>query len=364
MEINVNKERLANAMHIVQSIISPQSPLPILSNVLIEASNGKLRLITTDLDLGISKSIPVEISKSGAITLSAKRFSQIIRELPEDKVEIIVKKNNVTIIKSGNCMFKLPGIHADEFPSLPKIEEGDKIKIKASLLKELLRMTSFAISTDETRYVLNGLLFIMEDRRLTLVATDGRRLALKNKNIDINKSYSIRAIIPYKTIHQLERMLDEEGNLFINFGQNQILFQKNDTLIISRLIEGEFPDYNHVIPEESENKFHINRDNFLNALRRANILTTSESLGIRLDVSKNNMIISKNTPEIGEIKEKISGTYNGKDLSIGFNPNYLIDVLKNFPEQDLSFELTEPQRPGVIRLGKNYLYLVLPMQLG
>lgn len=364
MRIRLEKSILYGAIQAVQNIIPSKSPLPILSNILTETYKGGLRLITTDLDIGISKSIPAEITEEGAIALPARRLSSIVRELPEEVVEIIVKKNKMSIIKSGNCIYKLIGIDSEEFPTLPKIEEGDKIKMKTSILKKMLKMTSFAISTDETRYVLNGLLFILKDKTLTLVATDGRRLTFKNENISIHKPYDIKVIIPHKTVRQLERILDEEESLLINVGKNQILFQIGETLIISRLIEGEFPDYDQVIPEESENKFHINRDKFLNALRRANLLTTSESLGIRLDISKDNMIISKNTPEIGEIKEKVSGRYNGKDLSIGFNPNYLIDVLKNFPEEDLDFELTQPEKPGVIRLDKDYLYLVLPMQLG
>jgi len=364
MNIKVDKEILVNAVQTIQDVIPNKSPLPILSNVLLETYQGKLRLVATDLDIGISKSVPVKIIKKGAITLPARRFNTIIRELPKDEVELTVKKNNTIIIKSGNCIFKLIGIDSEEFPSLPKIEEGDKIEIDGSILKNILQVTSFAISTDETRYVLNGLLFILKDKKLTVVATDGRRLAFKRSELEIKKLCDVKVIIPHKTIHQLEKMIDGKSKVLINIGDTQVLFQIGDTLLMSRLIEGEFPDYTQVIPPESENKFLVNRDAFLNAIRRANILTTTDSMGVKLDVLKNEMVISKNTPDIGEIKEKISGSYKGKDLSISFNPNYLIDILKNYPEDELSFELTQPEKPGVIRLNKTYLYLVLPMQLG
>lgn len=363
MKIKVKRETLSNAIQTTQRIISPKSPLPILSNILIQTHEDKLRLVATDLDMGISKSIQAEIEQEGAITLPARRISSIVKELPEEEVEMIVKKNNTTIIKSGSCVLKLIGIDDEEFPTLPKIEEGKKFVLSSSVFKKMLRMTSFTMSTDETRYVLNGLLFLVKNKTLTLVGTDGRRLALKKENLRIEKNYNIKAIIPYKAIYQLEKMLKPE-EVYVNIGENQVLFKIEDTFIISRLIEGEFPDYNQVIPEESENKFYVNRNEFLNSLRRASILTTSESLGIKLNISENNMMISKNTPEIGEIKEKIIGEYNGKDLSIGFNPDYLIDVLKNYPEERVGFEITQPQKPGVIRIGENYLYLVLPMQLG
>jgi len=364
MHIKVNKDELSNAIQIIQNVIPTKSPLPILSNILIETHQNKIRLIATDLDVGISESVSCEITDKGAIVLPARRIGSIIKELPEDEVELIVKKNNTTIIKSGDCVFRLIGINYEEFPTLPRIEEGEKININSSVFKKMLKMTSFAISTDETRYVLNGLLFIIKDKKMTLVATDGRRLALKTEEVDVKKSYNIKIIIPYKTINQVDRMLDDVETLLINIGENQVLFQIGDTTIISRLIEGEFPDYNQVIPKETENKLYVNKNDFLNALRRASILTTTESLGIKLDISKNNALVSKNTAEIGEVKEKISGNYNGKDLTIGFNPGYLIDALKNFPEENLDFELSQPEKPGVIRLGENYLYLVLPMQLG
>ncbi len=364
MNINANREELSLALQTIQNIIPNRTPLPILSNILIQTEKNNLQLVATDLDIGMLLSIPANIDTKGSITLPARRIGSIIKDLPENDVEITVKKNNVTIVRSGKCVFKLIGIDSEEFPSLPKIEKGTEIKIKTSVIKEMLEMTSFAISKDESRYVLNGLLFIIKNQKLTFVATDGRRLSLRTENIEVNKTCNVKAIVPNKTVLQLERILGDTDEVTINIGENQILFKISNILLISRLIEGEFPDYSQVIPEESKNKVFIKRGEFLNTLRRATILTTTESLGVRLDVSKDDMVVSKNTPDVGELKEKVPIEYVGKQISIGFNPVYLIEALKNIKEEEIAFELTQPEKPGVIRIADKYIYLALPMQLG
>jgi len=362
MKIGVEKNVLLNGIQKVQNVISSRAALPILSNILIEAQQGKLKLTATDLDIGISCVVPVDTQEPGMITIPAKRFGDIIKELPDDSVSINTKKNNLIIIETESCQFKIMGLPYEDFPKLPEFKEGEVIKLDQAALKEMLALTSFAVSLDETRYILNGILFKINQTSLTFVATDGKRLAVIEKTLKQNTEKDLRIIVPLKTIQELNRNLQEEGELSMLLGNNQVLFDLGNTVIISRLIEGEFPDYQQVIPPASENKINVGREQFLLAVRRAALLSTPDYQAVKLEVFKNKLVVSKSTPDIGESREEVTIEYQGKEMAIGFNPNYLIDVLKNLKEEKIEFELTDTEKPGVIRIG-GYVYIVLPMRL-
>jgi len=363
MKISVEKETLLNGIQIVQNIITPKAVLPILSNILIETQSESIKLTATDLDIGISCVIPVDISEAGAITIPAKRFNDIIRELPANKVSINTKKNNLVIIETESCQFKILGLPREEFPKLPEFQNKEAVKLEQAVLREMLNLTSFAVSFDETRYILNGILFRIEKDSLSMVATDGKRLAVVEKTLKQDIGRDMRIIVPIKTIQELNRNLKDEGELSLILGDNQLLFDLDKVVIISRLIEGEFPDYRQVIPPVSENKMGVSREQFLLGLRRAALLSTPDYQAVKIELFKNKMVVSKSTPDIGESREEINVDYNGKEMAIGFNPNYLIDVLKNLSNEKIEFELTDSEKPGVIRID-GYIYIVLPMRLG
>jgi len=363
MKFKLSKEKLLGGLQTVQNIITPKTTLPILSHVLLETNNDGLRVTATDLDIGISCVIPVNILEQGAITVPAKRFYEIVKELPFNDVEVTVKKNNVVTIESESCQFKIMGLPREEFPKLPEFKDKEVIKIQQEVLQEMLRLTSFAVSNDETRYVLNGILFKINKNNLTLVATDGKRLAITEKKIQQDLEKEISIIVPVKTIHELNRNLKNQGEISLILGTNQILFDVNGIIIISRLIEGEFPDFRQVIPPVSENKLAIERELFLLAVKRAALLSTPDYQAVKLELFKNKLIISKSTPDIGESREEISVEYKGKEIIIGFNPGYLVDVLKNLQSTLIELELSDSEKPGVIRMG-GFTYIVLPMRLG
>ena len=368
MKIQIKKENLQKGIQVVQNIITPKSVLPILSNILIETLKNKIKLTSTDLDIGISVSLEAEVQEQGAITLPAKRLSDIIRELPEGEMSLVVKKNNIVYIRLESCEFKLMGLPKDEFPKLPEFKDREVIELEQVVFKEMLQLTSFAISHEETRYVLNGLLLDLKKHPhkekfvLKLVATDGRRLALTEKDLDIESKKEAKIIIPYKTIIELQRNLKEDGKILIIITSNQVFFELDHIVIISRLIEGGFPDYTRVIPPPIEIKVKIDKQQFLQAIRRASLLSTPDSLAIRLELVNNKLMITKSTPDIGESREEVPIEYQGKDLIIGFNPSYLIDVLRNLSGAFVELELTESERPGVIRT-EDYIYLIQPMRL-
>lgn len=362
MKLQIKKDVLLNGIQTVQNIITAKSALPILSNILIETQQGGLRLTATDLDVGISCVIAVDIQEPGAITIPAKRFSDIIKELPADSVSISTKKNNLVIIETPICQFKIMGLAREEFPKLPEFKDKEVIRLEQAGLKQMLTLTSFAASFDETRYILNGTLFKVNKNNLTLVATDGKRLAIMEKRLSQETDKDITIIVPTKTIHELNRNLKDQGELSLILGTNQVLFDLGNVTIVSRLIEGEFPDYRQVAPPASDNKMKIGRAQFLLAVRRAALLSTPDYQAIKLEVFKNKLVVSKSTPDVGESREEAPVEYQGKELVIGFNPNYLIDVLKNLTEEQIELELTDAEKPGVIR-SNGYIYIVLPMRL-
>ncbi|MEK6727411.1 MAG: DNA polymerase III subunit beta [Candidatus Omnitrophota bacterium] len=362
MRFKAEKDILLNGIQTVQNIITTKSALPILSNILIETQQDGVRLTATDLDVGISCVIPVDIQEAGAITIPAKRFSDIIKELPLDDVTIATKKNNQVNITTDVCEFRIMGLAREEFPKLPEFKDREAIKIEQPTLKEMLGLTSFAVSFDETRYILNGTLLKIDKNILTMVSTDGKRLAVIEKKLNQGPEKDIYIIVPIKTIHELSRNLKDEGEISLILGNNQVLFDLGKVIIISRLIEGEFPDYRQVVPAVSENKVKVDREKFLLAVRRAALLATPDYQAVKLEVFKNKLVVSKSTPDVGESREEVAVTYQGKELIIGFNPNYLIDVLKNLDTDSVELELTDSEKPGVIRIN-GYVYIVLPMRL-
>lgn len=363
MKFKIEKTNLIGAIQVVQSIITTKSALPILSNILIEAQSEVLKLTATDLDIGITCVIPVDCQEPGAITIPAKRFSDIIKEFPVDIINLTTKKNNQVVIDSDLCQFKIMGLAKEEFPKLPEFKDKKVIKIEQNVLKHMLSLTAFAVSLDETRYVLNGILFKITKGVLTLVATDGKRLAIAEKKlVSADLDLEISMIIPIKTIHELNRNLKDQGELSLMLSSNQALFDLGSIAIVSRLIEGEFPDYKQVIPAAADNKINIVRNQFLLATKRAALLSTPDYQAVKLEVFKNKLVISKSTPDVGEFHEELAVDYQGKELIIGFNPIYLMDVLKNLNDETINLELIDADKPGVVRIS-GYVYIVLPMRL-
>ncbi|MCX5687726.1 MAG: DNA polymerase III subunit beta [Candidatus Omnitrophica bacterium] len=362
MKIKILKQTFLKNIQHVQNIISSKNSLPILSNILIEAEKNKVILTSTDLDIGISSVLETDIEEEGAITVPAKRFSDIIKELPDEDISISTMKNNAMVIKCSKCFFKIIGLPKEEFPKLPEFKDEPSVVIKQSVLKSMINMTHFSMSHDDTRYVLNGSLFLFKGKKLTIVTTDGKRLSLVKKDIEkdgLNKAI----IIPSKTIYELNRILGDEGDIKIVFSENQVKFDLKNITIISRLIEGDFPNYEQVVPKEPQEKIMIQRSQFLDGIKRAALLTTQDSQSVKFEILKNKIVVSKSSPNIGEVREEMDTLYKGQEITVGFNPNYIMDVLKVIPQDEIALEIFGPDKPAVIRIEDWFLYLALPMQL-
>lgn len=363
MKFSVSQEKLIAGLQTVQNVVSTRTTLPILSNVLLQAEDGKLRFTTTDLDVGVRASIDATVDKPGATTLPARRLFTIIRELSASEVTIEVDSKNAASIRSGPSFFKILGLPEEEFPPLPTFEDAKVFTISQKDLRDGLRKTAYAISTDETRYVLNGILFSFKESKLTLVATDGRRLALVDLELEFPRSHETEVIVPTKAVTELSRLLGDEGEVKLSIGQNQLAFEVGGTLVVSKLIEGNYPNYKQVIPGEARERVTLERETFLQSVRRVSLLASEKSNSVKLVFSKNNIEIAANTPDVGEARESLAVQYRGKDFSIAFNPEFLMAPLRHLPTDEVFLDLIDEMSPGVIKIQSPFLYVLMPMRI-
>jgi DNA polymerase III subunit beta len=363
MKFNVSKDKLLEGLSYVQNVVSTRTTLPILSNVLLQASEGEIRLTTTDLDVGVRGSVEAQVERSGATTLPARRLFSIVRELPAAEIYVDVDSKNLASIRSGPSYFKILGLPEEEFPPLPRFDDAKIFTIAQKDLKDGLKKTSYAISTDETRYVLNGTLFSFKDNKLTLVATDGRRLALVDLELEFPRSQEIDVIVPTKAVMELQRLVKDEGDVKVSIGENQIAFEINQTLLVSKLIEGNYPNYRQVIPSEAKERVTLERETLLNAVRRVALLASEKSNSVKLSFSKGNIDIVATTPDVGEARESLVVMYKGREFSIAFNPEFLMAPLRNLSTDEVYLDLIDEMSPGVIKIAGPFLYVLMPMRL-
>ena len=362
MKFSVSKDKLLEGLSTVQNVVSTRTTLPILSNVLLQASDREIRLTTTDLDVGIRGSIEAQVERTGAATLPARRLLSIVRELPSSEIYFDVDTKNFASIRSGSSYFKILGLPEEEFPPLARFEDAKMIfTIAQKDLKDGLKKTSYAISADETRYVLNGILFSFKDDKLTLVATDGRRLALVDLEVEFPSSQETEIIVSTKAVTEIQRLLREEGEVKLSIGENQIAFELNRTLLVSKLIEGNYPNFRQVIPAEAKERIRLERETFLTAVRRVSLLAGEKS--VKLIFTKSNIDIVANTPEVGEAKESLAVMYQGREFSIAFNPEFLMAPLRNLSEEEIYLDLIDELSPGVIKIAGPFLYVLMPVRL-
>lgn len=364
MKLVLVKEKFLAGLQTVQNVISSRSTLPVLSNILIKATDGKLTLAATDLDTGIRTEVEAKIDKAGSITLPAKKLFTIVRDLPADELVFESDGKQHATIKSGSFSTKLLGIAEDDFPPFPSSQGQKVFKIDQKIFKEMLKSTSYAVSTDESRYVLNGALLSFKEGKLTVVATDGRRLALVDQELEFPAENAVDIILPTKAVSELQRILKDEGQLTIGVADNQITFDIGTVFLVSKLIEGNYPNYKQVIPAETKERVILERLPFLNAVRRVALVASDKSNSVKLHFGKNNLDISANTPEVGEAKESIPVNYKGREITIAFNPDYLCDPLKTVEIDEVFLDLTDELSPGIIRNKNPFLYVIMPMRTG
>ena len=366
MKLTIGQEEFITGLQAVQNVVSTRTTLPILSNVLLNAVGDRLTLTATDLDVTISKTVEAKVEIDGSFTMPVKKLLSIAREVGGSQIEMDVSKNQCSI-KSGSSAYRVNGLPAEEFPPIPNFSGQTTIQMPQDTVKTMLRRTSFAVSTDENRYVLNGLYLSFKENKLTMVATDGRRLALAEEDVELKDDNPLEVIVPTKAIQELSRSLGDKGDVEIQITENQVSFglKENDgtgSLIVSKLVEGAYPNYKQVIPAESKHRVTLDKEELFHALRRAEIMTSEKANSVKLTFSENNLTFTANSPEVGESRETMAIKYEGEETSIAFNPQFFIDPLKALEEDEVDFEFTDQLSPGVVKVKHPFLYVIMPMR--
>ncbi|MBU5487462.1 DNA polymerase III subunit beta [Clostridium sp. MSJ-8] len=358
------KQKLQDAITIAQKAITGKTPNQILEGICIHAYNNTITLIGSDIDLSIESKITGDVLEEGSVVIDSKIFGDIIRKLPDSEVKIEVLPNDTLQITCEKSEMTVVYMNADEYPSLPDVKNDNEIEVPQSLLKDMIKGTVFAIAQDETRPILQGILFEVKDRKLNLVALDGYRLALKSEYIDSDLETEI--VIPGKTLNDVSRILDDsDTNVQITFSENHILFDLGETKIISRLLEGNFVNYKSLLPKEHKILVTVDKLNLQNALERASLMAKEgNSYLIKLAITPDKLLITSNS-QLGKAKEEVPVELQGDNIEIAFNSRYLLDVLKNVEDEKVVLQMTSSVSPCVIKAEQSdlYEYLVLPVRL-
>jgi len=371
MEFSAKKSDLLKELDLAQGVVEKKATIPILSNLLLEAGEGSVRLSATDLELGISSTCPAKIKSSGAGTVPARRLLEIVRSLPEADVRLKTLENHWVQLTCERSSFKLVGMARDNFPALPKVP-APLAPLPSAALATLLRRTAFAVSSEESRYTLNGALLLLKPETALMVATDGHRLALVERDVKIEGlSNELRILVPRKAMSELEKLLSQAGEdavVQVSKDDSHLFFSMGERILVSRLLTGQFPNYEAVLPKETPRLAEIDRSALTAALRRVALLSDERSHAVRLRLAKGQLELFSNSGEYGEAQEAIDADYQNEAMEIGFNYQYILDFLGVLDEGGkVRLELQDDQSAGQLRpLGEEvcrYRYVVMPMRI-
>lgn len=368
MEIKIKKEEFQKALSLTQNVVEKKSTMPILANVLLETKSKSLRLAATDLEVGVSVDCAADVVKDGKITVLAKELFDIIKELSNDVVHLVTSENNWLEIDCGKSHFKIVATGADEFPAIPTIKDGTLYVEEKNVLLGMVDKVSYAMSMDETRYNLNGICLQCQPETGTIrfVATDGHRLSVVERNSKSKWKIKNDVIIPRKGILELKKLLENRaGDFSIKADDKNISIEKDNVQLVIRLIEGQFPPYEQVVPKNNKRLAIVEKGIFTQALRRVSLMASDKTRGVKFAFSPGHLEISTNNPDVGEANEEIDVTYKGETFSVGFNAKYFLEVLNVIEDQKIVLELKDDVSPCLIRseFDKGLTNVIMPMRM-
>src|SRR5512147_420354 len=333
MKLTIKKEEFLKGLQRIQGVVEKKNTMPILSNMLLTAEGKSLEIVATDLEIGLRGSYTAEVDKPGAVTVSAKKMYEIVRELPAEDLQIKVEEGSWVKVLSGRSQFKLVGLPKDEYPALPDVAEEGMIVIDGATLRDMIKKTLYSVGENDARYVLNGLYVHMSQSKngltIRMVGTDGHRLSMIDRVVDA-KHREESMIIPKKAMMELRRLLEEDSSgaeLRLGFSKNHALFKRDGLVMVSKLIDGNYPNYQQVVPAKSTKKVAVSKDLLSHAVKRVSILSKEKTNSVKLQLDKDTLILSTNNPEVVEASEELGVGYSGESIAIGFNSRYLLDVL-------------------------------------
>lgn len=362
MKITVKKEDFAAGLKKVLSAVSSRTTLPVLNNVLLEASGVELVMTTTDLEVSISSSIPATIHEEGETTLPAKKLGQIVNALPTGEVTLETQDNRISTVSCQKSFFRIVGLDANEFPRETFHEETWSFTVPCNEFRKHLCQVFYSSSTDETRQVLNGVLLSVREGILTTAATDGRRLALVEKSLEQDELVDGDVILPPKAVSELQRNLEHSGDVTLHLSDSKAKFTFGTTVITTKLVEGTYPNYRLVIPQSFEQSASIPREQFSEVLNRVSMVLSESSSSISLDLKEAFMIVQANSSEIGEGSESMEISYDGAPVNISFNPGFLAEPLKYLESDQLIIQFNDEYSPISLSGDEGFLYVIMPMR--
>ncbi len=371
MKLKIKKEEILKGLQRIQGVVDKKNTMPILSNMLLTAEESSIEIVATDLEIGLRGRYAADVEKPGSVTVSAKKMFEIVRELPAEDIQIRVEDSNWIKIISGQSQFKLVGLPKDEYPALPDVAEEGMFAIDGDMLREMIKKTLYSVGENDARYVLNGLFVHMSQNKggltIRMVGTDGHRLSMIDRVIEAkHKEESL--IIPKKAMMELRRLLEEDApktELRLGFSKNHALFKRDGLVMVSKLIDGNYPNYLQVVPTKSSKKVTVSKDLMTHAVKRVSILSKEKTNAVKMQLEKDRLILSTNNPEVGEANEELAVDYRGDEIAIGFNSRYLMDVLTAMDKEKITLELNDPLSPCLITEegDDQYRCVVMPMRV-
>ena len=364
MEVVLDRDAFLRGLQMVQNIVEPRQTLPILANVLVEAEGETVRLTATDLEVGARVGVPARVASPGAITVSARKLAEIVKELPAAAVALRVGENATVSLRCGGATYKLVGLAPDDFPAVVPATPASWVTLDARTLREMLAQTKFAVSHDETRYALNGILFTFQGKDVRLVATDGHRLAISMRSLGTGVG-GASGIVPRKAVNELERVLGAGEDVQIAITDNQFVLQMPNFVMTARLIEGQFPNYEAVVPKNHPGKLVIGRSVLAAALRRVAVMAEERNKPVKLTLAPATLRLSAASQELGEAEEILEVEYAGEELTIGFNSRYVLDAISAVEKDQVVFEFKDGLSPGLIKTveDEGYCCVIMPMRI-
>lgn len=368
MKFVIAKSEFSELVSKLQNVVTQRNAIPILSNFLLEAQNGLLTLTGTDLVVGVRCQAMAKVSSPGAIALPAKRCFQLVKELTSETLEVQVSgDSDVAEIKADSSQFKLNGMNRNEFPALPDLSGATQFRIKQGELKDLFFRSSFAVSREDNRYALTGVLVEVRNSQAIFVGTDGKRLAKSQSAIDLDPAAEGDYIVPIKAVEEIVKNLsdDDDKEACVSLMNDKIAVEANDATIVSKLLTGDYPDYNRVIPENSELSVTLHRDELATLLRQISLFTEEASHSVRFTFTEGQLELSANTREIGEGKVSMPVDYSGERFVIAFNPTFFLDVLRHCKGETVSLQVTDPYNPGKVTdtESSTAIFVIMPMRV-
>ena len=363
MKFKIIRSEFLEGLKSVQNIVAGKGSLPILQNVLLEAKGKELKMTTTDLDISITSQSKCEVQELGLSTLPVKLLFNAITKVAECEVEVEIDANEHATIKAGNAKFKLAGMPESEFPKLPKDEEAYAYVIPQATLREMLKKVAYAASQDDTRRTLKGVLLSFKDSKLTMVATDGRRLALVENELEFPKSAEKDIVLPSKAVAELQRSLTGDGEVSVMVQKSQICFKTESMMLYTKLMDETYPNYRQVIPAETAEHIAVDRQLLLDALDRASVMTIDEAHSTKLIFDNGKLVVTSAASDIGEAKDEVPIKYAGDKIEIMFNPSYVMDPLKAIEDDEVTINLNNGHSPAVIKCSIPFLYVLMPLRI-